>query len=128
MTRPTQSRTLAMEVHDHREPLIPTTSDSGAGLRGRVADFLPSLSLSNPSSSSLSLPYLSISFSLSLSSPLTGSGVSWRKRKNVAARGHKEEAGGDVCTPRSKDLPFLLQDTGRGAREAELGVVVLRPD
>lgn len=66
MTRPTQSRTLAMEVHDHREPLIPTTSDSGAGLRGRVADFLPSLSLSNPSSSSLSLPYLSISFSLSL--------------------------------------------------------------
>lgn len=107
MTRPTQSRTLTMEVHDHREPLIPTTSDSGAGLRGRVADFLPSLSLS---------------------SPLTGSGVSWRKRKNVAARGHKEEAGGDVCTPRSKDLPFLLQDAGRGAREAELGVVVLRPD
>lgn len=45
MTRQTQSRTLTMEVHDHREPLIPTTSDSGAGLRGRVADFLPSLSL-----------------------------------------------------------------------------------
>lgn len=126
MTRPTQSRTLAMEVHDHREPLIPTTSDSGAGLRGRVADFLPSLSPTLLPPHFRSLIYLSLS--LSLSSPLTGSGVSWRKRKNVAARGHKEEAGGDVCTPRSKDLPFVLQDTGRGAREVELGVVVLRPD
>lgn len=51
--------------------------------------------------------------------------------REAAARGHEEEAaeaGGDVRAPRGEDLPLLLQEAGGGAREAEPGVVVLRPD